>query len=198
MLKPVSLDGRGVCGRYGRRRLRGVCDPHLFGRLCASARSRMTWERRWAVARIWRGYAGFSCRTVYPEPGALVGGVVCASGCRHPGAEACLTLGLYCPNCHATTADLWVAGPPQERQRGQSAGVLHRSAGQGLRRPARSGCHCAPRRRNAFSTDRGSWSMELRLLQQGHDQREKIFGYLGIALVRRMNAVGLHAVGDSV
>ncbi len=36
------------------------------------------------------------------------------------------------------------------------------------------------------------------LLEQGHDQREKIFCYLGVALVRRMNAVGLHAAGDSV
>ncbi len=38
----------------------------------------------------------------------------------------------------------------------------------------------------------------LRLLQQGHDQGKKISRYLGIALIRRMNAVGLHAAGHSL
>ncbi len=49
--------GRGVCGRRGRRRLRGVHDPHLV-RAVMCARSRTTWGRHWAAARIWRGYAG--------------------------------------------------------------------------------------------------------------------------------------------
>ena len=38
----------------------------------------------------------------------------------------------------------------------------------------------------------------LRLLQQRQDQGKKIFCHLGIPLLGRMNAIGLHAAGDSI
>ena len=41
-------------------------------------------------------------------------------------------------------------------------------------------------------------ALRLGLLQQGHDQGEKISCHLGIPLIGRMDAVGLHAAGDSV
>ena len=41
-------------------------------------------------------------------------------------------------------------------------------------------------------------SLQLRFFQQGHQQRQKVSCYLGVALVRRMNAVGLHSALNSV
>ena len=38
----------------------------------------------------------------------------------------------------------------------------------------------------------------LGFLQQGHDQRQKVSCHLGITLIGRMNAVGLHAAGNSI
>ena len=101
------------------------------------------------------------------------------------------------PELPATTADLWVAGRLEERQCGESARVFERAAGQSLCRPARSGCHCAPRGRHSVPTHCGSGLM-LRFSEQGNDQRQQISRHLRVALVSRMDAVGLHSAGNAI
>ena len=189
VLKPVSLliEEFVVGAREG-----GVCGvhhPHLVGRLCALGGSRLG-----KGIGLWRSSGAFApgCRgTLYAGPGIDAGGSVraAAAGTLEQSLPHPRTL---LPDLPATTADLWVAGRLRNGNAVNLPGVLHRSAGQGVRRPARPGCHCAPRGRHALSTHRGSRLMCYDFLSRGTISGRRLSGHLRVALVRGVNAVGLH------
>ncbi len=139
--------------------------------------------------------------TLYPGPGPHPRGTERAGRGRHPRTKFAAS-----PNAVAGPAGhdrrSVDGGAPEKWQCGESAGVLDGSAGQGVRRAARPGGHCAPGGRHALSTHRGSRLMargrQSGFPEQRHDQGKQILGHLGIALLGGMNAVGLHAAGNPI